>query len=292
MSSSVHLHILTLDCDTPVPNVLAERGKYSDIFASLLRDAASKTNGLERLELRFTVYDCVLGELPSEAELKDVNGVIITGSSASAYDATPWIQNLAQWTSGLYYKHPEVKIFGSCFGHQLLCHALFSTPSHPVVEKDPSGWELGVHPITLSPAFLARYGSPSSSHPDQLNLQFVHADHVLHPVAHEMWVREGWESIGKSENCGLQGVWRKGRVLTYQGHAEFDRFINTETIKVFGGKVWEDEFMSKALNQVDRDDDAIWAAAAMLEFFMESPVKDVDGVVGEGLRSEELLARL
>ena len=69
-------------------------------------------------------------------------------------------------------------------------------------------------------------------------------------------------SIGRSEHCALQGVWKKGRVLTYQGHAEFDRFVNGETAKVFGRGLW-------SLETVERDDDALWAAGVMVRFFLE-----------------------
>jgi hypothetical protein len=109
-------------------------------------------------------------------------------------------------------------------------------------------------------------------------LQFVHADHVdLQDLP------EGFVSVGRSSHCGLQGIWKKGRVLTYQGHAEFDRFVNAETLKVFGKPIWEEEFMERALEQVDREDDAVWAAGVMLKFFLES----VEGVS----ETKEMVAR-
>lgn len=58
-------------------------------------------------------------------------------------------------------------------------------------------------------------------------------------------------------------------MLTYQGHAEFDRFINGETIKAFRRKEWSDAYLEDALKEVDRDDDAMWAAGVMLRFFLE-----------------------
>lgn len=75
-------------------------------------------------------------------------------------------------------------------------------------------------------------------------------------------MKEGFESIGRSEHCALQGVWKRGRVLTYQGHAEFDRFVNGETAKVFGKGDWSEE-------SILREDDALWAAGVMLKFFLE-----------------------
>lgn len=109
--------------------------------------------------------------------------------------------------------------------------------------------------------------------------QFVHADHVVMPV-----LPPNFYSIGRSSHCALQGVWEKGRVLTYQGHAEFDRFVNGETVKVFGKMVWTEEFMARALEQVEGDDDAIWAAGVILKFFLEQ------AMVAEG--GEEVMARL
>lgn len=64
-------------------------------------------------------------------------------------------------------------------------------------------------------------------------------------------------------------MWEKGRVLTYQGHAEFDRFVNSETITVFRQSTWSDAYLEEALRAVDRDDDAVWAAGVMLKFFVE-----------------------
>lgn len=98
----------------------------------------------------------------------------------------------------------------------------------------------------------------------------------------------GFHSIGSSEHCVLQGVWQEDRVLTFQGHAEFDRFINGETVKVFGDLVWEEGFMKRALEMVDRDDDSTWAAGVMLRFFLESVREENIGYGG----GEEVMARL
>jgi GMP synthase-like glutamine amidotransferase len=161
-------------------------------------------------------------------------------------------------TPDLYIAHPTIKIFGSCFGHQLFCHAIFSTSSTTVVARDPAGWELGIHPINLSLPFISQYGPvlSNASFPSQLRLQFVHADHVA--LSASQMKEEGFESIGRSEHCALQGVWKRGRVLTYQGHAEFDGFVNGETLKVFGKPIWSAQRLGEALKSVDGDDDAVW----------------------------------
>jgi hypothetical protein len=80
------LNIASFDCDIPVPNVYAERGTYSDIFEALLRKAEwSELGGLGRdVGIKFRRYDCVRGELPTEAELDEIHGIIITGSGTHA----------------------------------------------------------------------------------------------------------------------------------------------------------------------------------------------------------------
>ncbi len=81
--SPISLHIAVLDCDIPVPNVYAERGTYSDIFETLLRNAATKCRGLPKLNLQFSAYDCMQGQLPSLKDLNGIDAIIITGSGNS-----------------------------------------------------------------------------------------------------------------------------------------------------------------------------------------------------------------
>jgi len=83
-------------------------------------------------------------------------------------------------------------------------------------------------------------------------------------------------------------------VLTFQGHAEFDRFINSETVKVFGKPIWEESFITNALKLVDKDDDALWAARVMLKFFLEGENEQSRSDIIEGtVRDEEkIMARL
>ena len=100
--------------------------------------------------------------------------------------------------------------------------------------------------------------------------------------------------MGSSQHCVLQGIWKKGRILTYQGHAEFDRFANAETVKVFGKLTWSGEFMEEALKAVDRDDDSVWAAVVLLRFFLEDQKMDSEVLMSElDLRGDkDVMARL
>lgn len=175
-----------------------------------------------------------------------------------------------QFLKETYAVRPRIKMFGSCFGHQILCHALFSTPEHPVVSRNHAGWEIGIHAITLASTFLSRFGAVTSNvaAPTQLRQQLVHADHV---VLHDE-MPKGFVCVGRSAHCALQGVYQQGRVLTNQGHMEFDEFVNAETVLVFGKAIWSEEFMAAALKGTKGVDDSVWAAQVVVRFFLEEAV--------------------
>lgn len=96
-------------------------------------------------------------------------------------------------------------------------------------------------------------------------MQFVHADHVSMPV-----LPAGFKNIGSTPKCEIQGVWQENRVLTYQGHIEFDEFVNRETIRAFGVKAgWGEGEMESALRSTEGVDDASWASGVLVRFFEE-----------------------
>lgn len=51
----------------------------SDVFEDLLRDAAERSNAID-LDLQFSKYDCIVGELPTEHELGEIDALLMTGS--------------------------------------------------------------------------------------------------------------------------------------------------------------------------------------------------------------------
>lgn len=273
------IRIAMLNADTPVPNVLNTRGSYGAIFTNLLTAAARRLS--RHITVEAADFDVVRGEYPSSPAGFDA--LLVTGSSASSYDDVPWTHRLDRYLRDVYRDHPHVRIFGSCFGHQIVCQSLLRE-NGARVEKDPKGWELGVHEIQLTDTFSKALGGKSKTEPissdrlptpdteedstpkQTLRLQFIHADHVkLEAPA----LPPSWIPIGSSKHCTVQGVYQPGRVLTYQGHFEFDRFVNTETVKVFGAK-WEPSALQAALDSMDKDDDSQAAADIVVRFLLEA----------------------
>jgi GMP synthase-like glutamine amidotransferase len=276
-----NLNICMLNADAPVPVVAAERAPtYGRIFHNLLSSAAannkSSRNSLNQaIHVTSTDFDVTKNEYPTS--IADFDAIIISGSANSAYDELPWIRKLTRWTKDLYEKEPGVKIFGSCFGHQLVCQALLQ--DHGVkVEKDPKGWELGVKEITLDQQFHHEFFGKEeyerSSDVKKMRLQFVHHDHVVVPDLRAL--PGSWMTLGSTQHCAIQGMYEPDRVLTFQGHFEFDRFINSETIRYFFPN-WQPKVLEETLDAIDADDDSVAAARIVLDFFLDGSARKHGG---------------
>jgi GMP synthase-like glutamine amidotransferase len=263
------LRICMLNADVPVPKVVAERSStYGQIFHKLIATTAARTS--PHVTIKSQDYDVRKGEYPES--LSDVDLILITGSASSAYDDLEWIRRLDLYVLDIYVNHPRVKMFGSCFGHQIICQSLLKQFGVKV-EPDTNGWELGVQEIALEKPFREAMkkdhqadGASSIDEADKIRLQFVHHDHVVLPSPETL--PSSWMMVGSTQHCAIQGVYERGRVFTLQGHFEFDRFINSETIKTFFAS-WEPELLEDALKAIDADDDSESAIEMLLQFMQE-----------------------
>jgi GMP synthase-like glutamine amidotransferase len=264
------LHIAMFNADVPVPNVFPVWSTYGNMFHDLLVAAASRI--APDVEIHSTDYNIQQLEYPES--LTGIDVILITGSASSTYDEKTWIRRLSQLILHIYTRHPHIKMFGSCFGHQLICQTLLQEYGVRV-EKDPNGWELGVRESKLNEEFrhsLRDRARPllmsgSKEPPENLRMQFIHADHVLIPSPGAL--PASWMIIGSTLHCSVQGVYEPGRVLTLQGHFEFNRFVSTEIIKLFGA-TWKPDVLKETLESIDMDDDAEVAAEMVLQFMLEN----------------------
>ncbi|GIJ82617.1 hypothetical protein Asppvi_001126 [Aspergillus pseudoviridinutans] len=277
----MHLHIAILDLDVPVPTVYTKRGLYSSQFTRLLVSAAARLSQSLSKEITISTssYDVVGGIFPPLHLLRErggIDGILLTGSSASVYraDQHPWISSLQAFLKDVYVNYPHIKLFGSCFGHQMLARAL--VPGC-VVEACAGGYEVGVHAIALEGEFVARFGFPllsslvsapaAEEQGKEMKLQLVHGDWVVC----ERRLPDDWVNLGSTPRCPIQGLYLPGRVLTFQGHFEFDVFVNRETCLEFGRRWgWDGEVVEGYLRAIEADDgvdDAEVAAEMVVWFF-------------------------
>jgi len=76
-------------------------------------------------------------------ELKDVSGIVITGSHSMVTDCDGWSIFLAQWLREA--ANNSIPILGICYGHQLLAQAFAGK-----VDYHPKGKEIGTVKIELT----------------------------------------------------------------------------------------------------------------------------------------------
>ncbi|KAH9055119.1 class I glutamine amidotransferase-like protein [Lactarius deliciosus] len=209
-----------LVCDIPIPAVVKDHGEYPMIFERFLR--ASLPVGLSAFTL--DSYDIRYAmEYPKEDVLDTCDGIIISGSAASAYEDFEWIKRLVSWVATLVTQRPLIKIIGICFGHQIVARALGGK-----CVSNSGKWEVAITEVTLTDLGQRIFGAQSLAH------------HV--PVTPPSFHRLGSTTI--TENQGmvlfsdpsaplptLDAPIPQIHVLTLQGHPEFTAEIVKEVVK-------------------------------------------------------------
>ncbi|KIJ58062.1 hypothetical protein HYDPIDRAFT_103337 [Hydnomerulius pinastri MD-312] len=237
MATAKHYRLALLMCDTPFPSIKAEYGDYRQIFETLLTSSlapinASQTSGFLTFPcagqgpVTFTLdgYD-VVTEMAYPPDETEYDGLLLSGSAASAYENVEWINKLVAYVKRISEEKPQMKIFGICFGHQIIARALGGScvPNNGL-------WEVAVINVQLSALGKAIFGT------DDLDIQQMHRDHVptAPPNSHllgstTITPNQGMvifnpSSIPASQtlqspspNVDLQSI----HILTLQGHPEF-----------------------------------------------------------------------
>src|SRR6478735_1986422 len=136
------VRVAILDCDYVVPKVAETWGPtYSSIFAHRLQ-AVNKTLGSDKI-LEISAFDIIKDEYPNP---NDFDAFLITGSIKGVYDKDTWIARLKSFIQENYQYYQHVRLFGACFGHQIISEALLERCG-VIVEKDPKGYEVGIHKV-------------------------------------------------------------------------------------------------------------------------------------------------
>ena len=188
---------------------------YAPMFAKLLRSALA-----EPLLLSVDSFETEARSLPPHGAY---DGYILSGSRHGAYEQLPWIDELLAWTREAVARRQ--RLLGVCFGHQVIAQALGGA-----VVPNARGFEIGGLGMPLTPAARAYFAkllggevdsaadaTPPSLDgvPDDVRMLYVHGDAVeaLPP---------GFFSLGGSALSPCNGMCDGRRVLTWQGHPEFD----------------------------------------------------------------------
>lgn len=122
--------LMIVSTGTPPPEIRARHGDYTDWFLHALR--------WPRAQARVVQVDH--GDaLPAP---RDIAGAVITGSVAMVSERVEWSERTAAWLRAAL--DANLPLFGVCYGHQLLAHALGGR-----VDYHPQGREIGTQTIEL-----------------------------------------------------------------------------------------------------------------------------------------------
>ncbi|PVI02521.1 class I glutamine amidotransferase-like protein [Periconia macrospinosa] len=245
------LRIAILECDTPPDDLVAKYGKYGKVFTTLLEKAADDLDrpGFSKDDLKLSAYDVVTEQ--KYPDLDDVDAVLISGSKYNSFDNDPWILKLVEFTEKLL-KQDRVRTVGVCFGHQILGRAAGAK-----VGRSEGGWEVAVLPVELTQKGKEIFQQ------DTLSIHQMHRDVVFdYP--------EGVEALGGSPRCLVQGMYKKGKLISVQGHPEFHESFVEYLVKMRNKQgIFNDAEAQDALDRVAKHHDGVSIAKAFLRFLLD-----------------------
>jgi GMP synthase-like glutamine amidotransferase len=221
----------------PPSTCIPEFGTYPDMFKRLLGEDAYD----------YTVYAADEGELP--ASPKDCDAFLVTGSSAGAYEALPWIGPLKGF---LNEAMGQAALVGICFGHQIMAEAFGGK-----VIKSPKGWGLGEQEYRV----LKR--EPWMDDAASFRLTGSHQDQVVE-------LPPGAEVIAASDFTPMGALaWRDQPAISMQLHPEFEPAYASALIENRRGARFSDAEADRALASYRLPDDRA-RVAGWLKNFLKS----------------------
>ncbi|RDW58851.1 class I glutamine amidotransferase-like protein [Coleophoma cylindrospora] len=248
------LRIAVLSCDEAVGEIKKEYGSCGNFYKRFLEAGVLKLeeSGLyERLDLEVSSYDVV--DKQEYPDLENIDAVFLSGSRYDSFSPgeNNWILKLVDFTKALLEEQSRVRIMAVCFGHQIVGRTLGVMP-----ERSDSGWEVSVTPVALTVRGKQVFGQ------DSLALHQMHRDVVpRYPPS--------VEKLGHSERCDVQGIYVKDRVITLQGHPEFNGAIANELLDRRRGSLLDDLTYQDGKNRANKPHDGGAVGAAFLKFLLE-----------------------
>ncbi|TID25771.1 GMP synthase [Venturia nashicola] len=247
------LRIAVLECDTPLEKTKAKYGGYGGVFKQLLQRGADKLGhpGLSSTDgWEATMFDVENnpGVFP---KMDDIDAIILTGSRHDSFADVPWINQVVEFVKQVLASG-RVRIFGVCFGHQIVGRALGQR-----VYRGEAGWEVSQVPLRLSEKGKEIFKV------SKMSLYQMHKDIVYgYP--------SGTEELGETDICLNQGMYIKNKIITVQGHPEFTHDIVEEILKSRHEMgIFTDEMFEDAMRRLPDHDDGVVVAQAVFRFLLE-----------------------
>eukprot|EP01116_Phalansterium_solitarium_P010803 TRINITY_DN260_c1_g1_i1.p1 TRINITY_DN260_c1_g1~~TRINITY_DN260_c1_g1_i1.p1 ORF type:complete len:270 (+),score=54.52 TRINITY_DN260_c1_g1_i1:104-913(+) len=233
-----NLRLGIIKCDDWVDSVVEKHGdidlQYSKLLSSSDPSISTKS------------FSATKGVFPTQSDIDELDGFVITGSKFSAYEDQPWINQLKDFVRQLDSR--QKKVLGVCFGHQVAAEALGGK-----VEK--VGWNMSHETVKMNDAVPELKGELSK---DSLDVLCIHQDQVTKvPPGCTVW--------GSNEACSVQGFVKGQHLATIQAHPEFTGAVLRDLI--LSKKHIPSDVVDRALETVDLPTDSKHVADWAIKFF-------------------------
>ncbi len=142
------------------------------------------------------------------------------------------------------------------------------------VDRSDKGWEVAVVPVQLSEKGrevfgleeLVNGGLKMSSYKLMSLRQHIHQMHKDIVYAYP----EGVEHLGQTDRCEVQGMYIKKRIITTQGHPEFNGDVVSELLRRRHDQgIFDDTMYDEGMSRVRKHHDGTAVGAAFLRFCLE-----------------------
>lgn len=78
------------------------------------------------------------------------------------------------------------------------------------------------------------------------------------------------EPLGSSPVCSVQGMYKKGHIITVQGHPEFNEEIMTELLTVrHATGIFNDQDFEKYMDRAGKPHDGVVVARTFIQFLLD-----------------------
>lgn len=181
---------------------------FADLGMELISKILTPSTSSLSLWFKLEKFDYVRkGELPNAAEF---DTIYLTGSRKDSYLDNPFNNKLIQYLSNVITGGYNVKLLGICFGHQIIARSIGLKTG-----VNPLGWEMG--------NTIVKNGE------DTFVISEMHRD-IVYAENLDVLEKFNISTFGSSDKCNIQGF-KGGKLLTFQGHPEFDSDLTMAMIK-------------------------------------------------------------
>ncbi|KAK0762702.1 hypothetical protein N5P37_005520 [Trichoderma harzianum] len=243
-------NLVVLEFELPADEILNVYGTYGDIISHCLHKCwryhpnASPTLRI----LKWSVF-----EEDALPPWNEIHGLLLLGSKYTASDDDPWVISLVKLVQMAYIMN--IPMIGVCYGHQIIARALGGK-----ISRNPAGWELGVCKMDMTSIGQKLFGK------DALMVHQMHRDAVVE-------VPPNIDVLASSCSCKVQMMFQPGRVLTIQGHPEFDSRISKSWLdQRYKEGLVEQELYNYALTKLNLEHDGMEILQAMRKFLLGTSI--------------------